>query len=50
MHERFERNEQKFADKFALGTRAGEYAIHRGGVPVRVKGVDGVVAVVVVNG
>lgn len=33
-----------------LGERAGEYAIHGGAVPVRVEGVEGVVAVVVVSG
>ncbi|KAJ2968166.1 hypothetical protein NUW58_g10279 [Xylaria curta] len=29
---------------------AGEYAIHGGGVPIRVAGVEGIVAVVVVSG
>ena len=33
-----------------LGESAGDYAIHGGGVPVRVKGVEGVVAVIVVSG
>lgn len=33
-----------------LGEKAGEYAIHGGGVPVFVKGVEGLVAVVVVSG
>lgn len=47
--------EAAFAAKFALksscgGAAADEYAIHGGGFPVRVKGVDGVVAVVVVSG
>ena len=50
MHTKFEGDERRFADKFALGARAGEYAIHGGGVPVRVRGYDGVVAVVVVSG
>ena len=50
MHMKFGGDEKKFAEKFALETRAGEYAIHGGGVPVRVKGIDGVVAVVVVSG
>lgn len=41
--------------RFALasangGGTADEYAIHGGGYPVRVKGVDGVVAVIVVSG
>lgn len=47
--------EGAFVRKFALksscgGGAADEYAIHGGGFPVRVKGVDGVVAVVVVSG
>ncbi len=50
MHEKMMGNEGKFRDKYALGDRAGEYAIHGGGVPVKVKGVEGVVAVVVVSG
>lgn len=36
--------------KFALGVNAGDYAIHGGGWPLRVRGVEGVVAVVVVSG
>jgi len=47
---KFGKDEKAFAEKFGLGERAGEYAIHGGGVPVRVKGVEGVVAVVVVSG
>ena len=35
---------------YMLGQTAGEYAIHGGGVPVRVKGVEGVVGVIVVSG
>lgn len=50
MHKRFAGDEKKLADKFALGPRVGEYAIHGGGVPVRVRGFDEVVAVVVVSG
>lgn len=50
MHVKMGGNELKFGEKFALGDRAGEFAIHGGGVPVRVKGVEGVVAVVVVSG
>ena len=50
MHKKFGGDEATFAHKFALGPRAGEYAIHGGGVPVRVEGVEGVVAVVVVSG
>jgi uncharacterized protein (UPF0303 family) len=47
---KFAQDEKKFADKFALGDTASDYAIHGGGVPIRVKGVEGVVAVVVVSG
>ena len=50
MHTKYQGDEQKFAEKFVLGPRAGDYAIHGGGVPVRVEGVEGVVAVVVVSG
>ncbi|TFK55850.1 DUF336-domain-containing protein [Heliocybe sulcata] len=35
---------------FALGESAGEYAIHGGGFPVKVKGVEGIVGVIVVSG
>lgn len=47
---KFQKDEKKFADTFALGDRAGDYAIHGGGVPIRVKGVEGVVAIVIVSG
>jgi len=50
MHQRFGGNEELFADTYALGSQAGEYAIYGGGVPVRVEGLEGVVAVVVVSG
>ncbi|MCJ1284820.1 hypothetical protein MMC26_004157 [Xylographa opegraphella] len=50
MHKKFEGNEQLFADTYALGPQAGEYAIHGGGVPVRVEGSEAIVAVVVVSG
>ncbi|POR36717.1 Uncharacterized protein TPAR_03087 [Tolypocladium paradoxum] len=51
MGRRFGGDEAAFAAKFALGPdAAGAYAIHGGGVPVRVRGVEGVVAVVVVSG
>jgi uncharacterized protein (UPF0303 family) len=43
-------DEEAFAKKFALGERAGGYAIHGGGYPVRVRGVEGTLAVVVVSG
>ena len=51
MARRFQGDENRFAEKYALGPdQRGEYAIHGGGVPVRVEGVEGVVAVVVVSG
>lgn len=50
MHNRFKGDEAEFARKFGLGDKAGLYAIHGGGWPVRVKGVEGIVAVVVVSG
>jgi uncharacterized protein (UPF0303 family) len=50
MHCKFGGDEKAFAEKYGLGGKAGEYAIHGGGVPIRVKGVEGVVAVVVVSG
>lgn len=44
-------DEAAFAAKFGLGpSEAGQYAIHGGGVPIRVAGVEGIVAVVVVSG
>ncbi|EJT69847.1 hypothetical protein GGTG_12730 [Gaeumannomyces tritici R3-111a-1] len=44
-------DEELFRSKFALGPdQGGCYAIHGGGVPIRVRGVEGVVAVVVVSG
>lgn len=47
--------ESAFLKKFALessngGAVADEYAIHGGGYPIRVRGVEGVVAVAVVSG
>lgn len=50
MHNKFQGDEPAFAAKFALGTKAGDYAIHGGGFPVRVQGVEGIVAVIVVSG
>jgi len=51
MHVKFEGDEKAFAAKYGLGPEeAGGYAIHGGAVPVRVYGVEGVVACVVVSG
>ena len=50
MHNQFGGDEVVFATKFALGQEAGKYAIHGGGWPVRVRGVEVIVAVVVVSG
>jgi uncharacterized protein (UPF0303 family) len=51
MHCKFGGDERAFAAKYGLGpeTAAG-FAIHGGGVPIRVRGVEGVVGVVVVSG
>lgn len=50
MHNKFQGDEVAFAAKYGLGASAGEYAIHGGAVPVRVRGVEGVVGVIVVSG
>ncbi|PPJ52816.1 hypothetical protein CBER1_11300 [Cercospora berteroae] len=50
MHNKFQGDEPAFAAKFGLGPQAGDYAIHGGGFPVRVQGVEGIVAVIVVSG
>ena len=42
--------EKGFAQTYMLGESAGSCAIHGGGVPVRVRGVEGVVEVVIVSG
>lgn len=47
--------EAAFVKKYAVpsangGAVADEYAIHGGGYPIRVQGVDGVIGVVVVSG
>ncbi|GAW22186.1 hypothetical protein ANO14919_117210 [Xylariales sp. No.14919] len=48
---KYQGDEAAFRRKFGLGEEAaGQYAIHGGGVPIRVHGVEGVVAVVVVSG
>ena len=43
-------DDKAFAERYVLGPCAGEYAINGGGVPVRVRGVEGVIAVIVVSG
>ncbi|CAK5274796.1 unnamed protein product, partial [Mycena citricolor] len=50
MHNKMKGDEKAFAEKYMLGETAGEYAIHGGGFPIRVKGVEGVVGVIVVSG
>ncbi|KAJ7742694.1 DUF336 domain-containing protein [Mycena maculata] len=50
MHNKLQGDEAKFAAKYMLGETACQYAIHGGGVPVRVKGVEGIVGVIVVSG
>lgn len=51
MHCKYAGDEDKFRAKFGMSPdEASGYAIHGGGFPVRVKGVEGVVAVVVVSG
>ncbi|KAF5025496.1 hypothetical protein F66182_2401 [Fusarium sp. NRRL 66182] len=40
-------NDELFKKKFQLGERAGDYAIHGGGFPVRVKGVEGPIGAIV---
>ena len=50
MHCKFQGNEVAFAAKYGLREAAGQYAIHGGGVPIRVTGVEGVVGVIVVSG
>lgn len=43
-------DEVLFKQRFQLGEKAGDYAIHGGGFPVRVTGVEGPVAAIVVSG
>jgi len=50
MHNKFSGDEPAFAAKYSLSNNAGTYAIHGGGWPLRVRGVEGIVAVVVVSG
>ncbi|KAK4990911.1 hypothetical protein LTR66_006683 [Elasticomyces elasticus] len=50
LHCKFAGDEGAFAAKYALQENAKNYAIHGGGFPVKVRGVEGVVAVIVVSG
>ncbi|KAL1898097.1 hypothetical protein Cpir12675_002045 [Ceratocystis pirilliformis] len=51
MCKKFGGDETAFAAKYAIGdTQKSDYAIHGGAIPIRVHGVDGLVAVVVVSG
>jgi uncharacterized protein (UPF0303 family) len=51
MHCKYDGDEAAFKAKFGMSEEAAaRYAIHGGAVPIRVKGVEGVVAVVVVSG
>lgn len=48
---KFEHDEPAFAAKYGLSNQqAAGYAIHGGGVPIRVNGVEGPVGVVIVSG
>ncbi|XXG99263.1 hypothetical protein Hte_005600 [Hypoxylon texense] len=50
-HCKYAGDEEAFRAKFGMSpAQAENYAIHGGGVPIRVKGVEGIVAVVVVSG
>lgn len=50
LHKVYDGDENKFKTKLGLGEKAGDYAIHGGGVPIYVKNCDQPVAVVVVSG
>ncbi|EFQ36058.1 hypothetical protein CGRA01v4_06030 [Colletotrichum graminicola] len=51
LHNKMGGDEKLFASKSGMSReQASKYAIHGGGVPIRVQGVEGVVAVVVVSG
>ncbi|KAF2490160.1 DUF336-domain-containing protein, partial [Lophium mytilinum] len=51
MRQKYKGDEKAFRERSGLGEEEGRgYAIHGGAFPVRVKGVEGVVAVVVVSG
>ena len=50
MHHKMKGDEEAFKKKFMLGETAGNYAIHGGGVPVKVRGVEGIIGCIVVSG
>ncbi|KAF9469534.1 hypothetical protein BDZ94DRAFT_1242629 [Collybia nuda] len=51
MGRKFSMNDTEFATKYGIGPEeVSGYAIHGGAVPIRVKDVEGVVAVIVVSG
>jgi uncharacterized protein (UPF0303 family) len=51
LQNKFKGDEEAFRAKYGMDAeQAAGYAIHGGGVPIRVRGVEGVVAVVVVSG
>jgi uncharacterized protein (UPF0303 family) len=51
LHCKYKGDETAFAAKFGMSTeQASQYAIHGGGVPIYVQGVEGLVVVVVVSG
>ncbi|KAI8657846.1 hypothetical protein NCS57_01164000 [Fusarium keratoplasticum] len=51
MHNKFKGDEVEFAAKFAISdSHKGDYAIHGGAIPIRVQGVEGIVAIVIVSG
>ncbi|TPX17707.1 uncharacterized protein E0L32_002808 [Thyridium curvatum] len=51
MHCKFDGDEDAFRAKYGINPeQTNEYAIHGGGIPIRVRGVEGVAAVVVVSG
>ncbi|KAM0561577.1 hypothetical protein ACHAPJ_002745 [Fusarium lateritium] len=51
MHNKFKGDEVAFAAKYGIAdSQKGDYAIHGGAIPIRVQGVEGIVAIVVVSG
>lgn len=51
LHVKYGGDEVKFRTTFGMGAEeAGAYAIHGGAVPIKIKGVEAIVAVVVVSG